>query len=198
MSYYASEPALIQPRQRRRYAELLRHFAAGRLTNDEYEDRYGEITREGEDEAMRDVFVAMWHCYDDLRTHRLDGGHTLSKQERRRVAHWILFLRSDATLADVPGKRSARRIELTLVFAPMLALVGWLATRLIGWKIASVACALVGAVIYFSYWIRGASLNPAVYRAAYSTDGDKFWPFASRADLDSARRSPCYLCGVGL
>lgn len=87
---------MIDRRRRNQMAGLLRHFAAGRLTNDEYEERFDEIdngTRA--DPALFAIHQQVWHLYSDLHTHRLSGKWALRCARRREVARWILFLYSD-------------------------------------------------------------------------------------------------------
>jgi len=36
-----------------------------------------------------------WQLYDDMFRHRADGPHALAKDDRRSVARWVLFLRTD-------------------------------------------------------------------------------------------------------
>jgi hypothetical protein len=80
---------MIDRRRRDQFAELLRHFAAGRLTNDDYEDRVGLVMDEADDDPALDVvYEQAWLLYDDLRTQ-------LGRAGRREVARWVLFLYSD-------------------------------------------------------------------------------------------------------
>ena len=79
---------------RDRYAELLRHFAAGRLTNDEYEDACSACLS-SPDLALRELWWEMWHAYDDLHEHRLTGKYELLREGRTTVARMVLFLHSD-------------------------------------------------------------------------------------------------------
>jgi hypothetical protein len=88
---------MIDRRRRDQFAELLRHFAAGRLTNDEFKERLDEIlddphsVSEWDDRALWAVRERAWFLYDDTHTHRL----MLPREGRREVARWILFLYSD-------------------------------------------------------------------------------------------------------
>jgi hypothetical protein len=76
---------------RRAAASLLRQFASGRLTNDEFEDRWPDSP----DPALCAVREAAWFLYSDLRAYRLDGANRLPFAVRRQVARWVLFLHSD-------------------------------------------------------------------------------------------------------
>jgi hypothetical protein len=84
----------VDRQSRHRYAELLRHFAAGQLTNDQYEDATEHLMR-SEDLALRELWWTMWSTYDDLREHRLTGEYKLPPEGRATVARMVLFLHSD-------------------------------------------------------------------------------------------------------
>ena len=74
-------------------ALLLRRLVTGRITNDEFEDA---LPGRSEDEAIWAVFRGgAWYLYGDLHEHRLVGEHELSSEQRREVAKWILFLKSN-------------------------------------------------------------------------------------------------------
>lgn len=84
------EPA-IDREGRRRAATLLRSLASGRITNDEFADRWPVSP----DLAVEEVYWAAWKLYSDLREYRLARLHRLTKAERREVARWVVFLRTD-------------------------------------------------------------------------------------------------------
>ena len=76
---------------RRRLAELARHLTAGRITNDDFEDKRPSSS----ERALHDIyFYGLWPLYDDFITHRLTGPWALSPDGRAWVARIILFLRS--------------------------------------------------------------------------------------------------------
>lgn len=86
--------------RRDRAIALLRAFAAGKLTNDEFEDRYDENldprpTRNWDDPALWAIKTVVWHCYDDLSTHRLEGRYALTKEGKENFARCILFLKTN-------------------------------------------------------------------------------------------------------
>lgn len=107
----------IDRQSRDRFAELLRHFAAGRMTNDEYEDTADSLVR-SKDVALRELWWAMWPTYDDLHEHRLTGKYKLPPQGRRTIARMVLFLHSDLPYEwPVPSRLLALLLNvLTLGF----------------------------------------------------------------------------------
>jgi hypothetical protein len=84
---------MVDREARRNVAELLRHFVAGLITNDEFVNR---CPRRCQDLAVRQILTeGAWFLYDDLHEHRLTGKWKLSAQQRSHVARWILFLEGD-------------------------------------------------------------------------------------------------------
>ena len=88
---------MIDRPSRDHYAELLRHFVAGQMTNFEYEDRFDGIaeTLDVEDPAVHEIFQAMWVTYCDMRKHKMTGRDALVGDNRHTAARFILFLHSD-------------------------------------------------------------------------------------------------------
>ena len=83
---------------RREYGELIRHFASGVMTVDEFEEREVELREVADDNdhrALDGAFEYIWSHYDDFRTERLRDEWSLTKSERRHVARCVLFLQTD-------------------------------------------------------------------------------------------------------
>jgi hypothetical protein len=69
----------IDVESRKKLAQLLRGFAAGLMTNDEFEARLPRLN----DVASRQVFAeGAWTLYDDLHEHRLTGKWRLDRATR--------------------------------------------------------------------------------------------------------------------
>jgi hypothetical protein len=84
---------MIDRQARDTFAALLRHLAAGQITNDDFEDR---MPLRSKDAGVNRIFWAgAWHLYDDLRSYKLTGKYRLPKEHKREIAKWILFLKSD-------------------------------------------------------------------------------------------------------
>lgn len=82
---------MIDTQARIKAAELLRHLAAGLITNDQYENRQPPSS----DPTIHQIFFyGGWPLYSDLYEHRLVGKEALSKKVKHEVARGILFLRS--------------------------------------------------------------------------------------------------------
>jgi len=79
---------MVDRESRTKLAELIRHLAAGQITNDEFENRL--LPLGSADPAVWEVFSSgAWCLYSDLWEYRLP------KDARREVARWILFLKTD-------------------------------------------------------------------------------------------------------
>jgi len=83
---------VIDRHARDKLALALRRYAAKRITNDELEDAVGWRS---EDRGVTAVQDMAGQLYDDMFSHRADGPHALAKDNRRSVARWVLFLRTD-------------------------------------------------------------------------------------------------------
>lgn len=94
-------------------AERLRRFAAGRVTNNEFEGSEPD-TR---DPAIRAIWDTCWCFYCDMEEHRLEGDFRLDPDFRRMFARWVIFLDSDRPYVwpkiRLPGIDPRRRIRRT-------------------------------------------------------------------------------------
>lgn len=169
------------------YAQVLRHFAAGVITNDEYDDRSSEILQGSSDPALQRICAAVGFCYDDMGTDRLRGKDKLSTETRRIIARAILFLYSDREYSwpkDVLGNIVANILG-TLQIALMLGspLIFWLAPGLL-----QIWGALMLGVLVL---IIGRDWD----RKAREVLDIEFWPFTSPAEEEDERRRPRLLAG---
>ena len=80
-------------KNRDEYAELLRHFATGQMTNDDYVERADKIGFK--DDAVNEIYKEIWFTYCDIVTHKLKEGYALTDKGKKVVARYILFLYSD-------------------------------------------------------------------------------------------------------
>lgn len=76
---------------RDRAALLLRRFAAGQITNDDFDNAI-PITA---DPAIGAIWNTAWLFYSDSTTHALTGRDRLHPDMKRAWVRWILFLDSD-------------------------------------------------------------------------------------------------------
>jgi hypothetical protein len=118
--------ATLDRENRRRVAELLRHFVAGQITNDEFEIR---SPRRSRDLAVRQILSeGAWFLYDDRHEHRLTGKYKLTPEARENVARWILFLETDLPY-EWPVMPFALRFALMPLNLMTVGLLGRLVQR---------------------------------------------------------------------
>ena len=74
---------------RDKLAELVRHFVSNRISNLEFDDAAFNIR--STDPGVEAIREELWLCYDDFSTQQLE----LSKDQRRIISCWIVFLKTD-------------------------------------------------------------------------------------------------------
>jgi hypothetical protein len=72
-------------------AELVREFAAGQLTNDEFDEQYPH----SEDRAIQTIGNVLWLSWDDRFTHRLEGRYQPTDQQKAVFERCMAFLRTE-------------------------------------------------------------------------------------------------------
>jgi GNAT superfamily N-acetyltransferase len=82
---------MIDKVARRQAAEAIRHFLAGRISNEEFVCRYPR----SEDPIIRALDDTLWGFYDDFREHTLTGEFAVPAGLRRQVIRWVMFLYTD-------------------------------------------------------------------------------------------------------
>ena len=111
---------MIDREARTATAELLRHFMAGLITNDELQDR---LPRRSGDPAVREVGKASWYLYSDLREYRLVGKDKASPAVRAVVARWIAFLHTDREY-EFPVVSTLSRLGYTVLNLATVGIAG--------------------------------------------------------------------------
>ncbi len=103
---------MIDRQARRELALLSRRFLAGRITNQEFDDKGDALALEAEDEAIFRIFYEIWLLYDDFRIQRFGTEIIFGKPERRVIARWILFLQNELEFEwrDQPLRHKLQRI----------------------------------------------------------------------------------------
>src|SRR5512143_2868744 len=107
---------------RLRAGELLRHFAAGQISNDEFEDSFPSRSL---DAAVQELRSEAWFLYDDLREYRLAGKDRLSSEMRHQIARWVLFLHTELEY-EWPVRTLPATLLLTVANFCTVGLVGYL------------------------------------------------------------------------
>ena len=174
---------MVDREARRKYAVLIRQFVSGRMTNDEYEDRVDGITYDKRDHAILEVYLLIWTCYDDLKTHRLTKQWRLDRPARRQVAQAVLFLQSDAEY-QWPNNLWDGWVFLVTAFCVVLLFALLPETPL--FIRLGMSVPLVVAWQCYERW--------QARRREKAAD-ESAWPFLRQADLDEAARQPRLLNG---
>ncbi len=82
---------MIHRPSRDRLAEALRHYVAGRITNDDLAD----VEIDWRDRGAIAIYEMSWSLYDDAYEHRAIEKNYIEKAYRRDIARWIAFLYSN-------------------------------------------------------------------------------------------------------
>src|SRR4026209_3044574 len=90
----AGRSRVVDRDQRDQLADAIRRLAAGLITNDEFETATTSFAI-SHDTAVRSLREAAWGLYDDRREYRLEGRFRIGRAERRQLARWVLFLKSN-------------------------------------------------------------------------------------------------------
>ncbi len=186
----------VNPKARLAFAELLRQFHAGRMTNFEYERRFDAIvSKHGTDEAIDSVYLFNWCTYCDIHRHRMtDRGRRLTEECRGFIVQSVLLLRTECAIGpELSQTRADFRAGLR--------------------RFAAVGVVIVAAALISPYWfsvaiafavlvtILGVIANSAlrlIFARPERIESDAIpshWPFAKAEDLAGARRRNVYLGG---
>ena len=181
---------MVDREPRRKYAELIRQFISGRMTNDEYEDRFEAIEVSRDDHAVSEIYRQVWFLYDDFKTHRMTGKHRLNNAGRRQTAQIVLFLQSDREY-NWPQGSLAGCLSLLL-----LIVCGFATVSLINYLPENALFILGNAVFVSVVLILFAVLKNWQEKQDWKKAGDAdAWPFLLQTDLDEAKRHPRLLAG---
>jgi len=158
-------------------AALLRKFARGGLTVDEFESDGRALTER--DPYLAEVYTFAWYFYDDFRTETLTGEWRLSAENRRLWAKWVLFLMTRTEDYEGPSMAPGlwpmaahlayRGVAVGLMYvAPVVGI-----PMLIG--------ALLGVPNAVHRWVDSRSVRKQEPVADH-------WPFASKESFENAIR----------
>ncbi len=188
--------------ERRRTAEVLRHFASGRTTQFEFEYSLSKTPSCGfYDPVLDRVQQFAWLLYDDFKKHKLKGTHKLSRHERRAIARWILFLRSGyESIEGRPEVREEGTVSECALYLCLISAPVWAPIAIAGilWGVYG---ALIAAGVGFAFLFGlGVFLrvDDQIFACdqAFQTEEVSVWPFRSRDEFLSAVARPTFLAGL--
>lgn len=191
-------PHAINIPARRAYAQLLRQYHSGRITNFEFCDRRDKVLSTlGHDEAIRTVESANWFTYCDLHRHReTEPNHRLPPEARRAIARWILFLRTQD--AYPAAQLSLQRSAILAVFAHLLTIpigIAAIFTQNLASALAAASLFIFSCIAFFaaSVWRGRRPFNVPIAPDPFAPSSP--WPFRSTAEFHAAIAHPTYLVG---
>ena len=181
---------MIDRETRRVYAELVRQFVSGRMTNVEYENRFEMMGLNHKDTAVDRIFDEIWVLYDDLRTHRLTGNDRINAEAHRQIAQVVLFLQSDREYLWPQEGMWGCLIFLLLFVSATVTVWAISSFPVLFLSILSVSVCFCSATMAFLLW------KSCQERQSWKKAGDtEAWPFRTQADLAEAKRYPRLLAG---
>lgn len=180
-------------------AQDVRRLASGKMTNDEFDDRYHDVYELSDDRAIKAIATFCYCLYssDLLFPIRLRGRYALDREAKKTLARCVLFLRSAneyewPAFPDSPSSRCLAGLACSLGFpagvamtliAIVLAIVD---PQPLPFQLLGIGLPLAAACFWFGY------LRPTVSREdwqRYTGTGDfDCWPFLQRESFESARR----------
>lgn len=100
---------MVDRERRKKLALHLRHLSVGLISNDDFEDRIMEDVTDGwlpeqyhrakeakvDDPIILPMLELCWCLYSDTKRHKLTGGNSLTDEQLKDIARYILFLHSD-------------------------------------------------------------------------------------------------------
>lgn len=190
---------MINSELRAELAQDIRRLATGRMTNDEFDDRYYEVYEPSDDRAIHAIARFCYGLYssDLLLPIRLRGRYALDRETKKAVARCVLFLRTGneygwPAFPDALSSRCLAGLAFSLGFPAGVALA-LIAIALVlvdpqplAFQLLGIGLALAAACFWFGY------LRPTVSKEEwqrYTGTGDfDCWPFLQRESFESARR----------
>jgi hypothetical protein len=191
---------MIEPTLRKHLSQDLRRLITGRMTNDDFDEVYGDSYETSTDRAVSQIAGFGYSQYSSglLFPIRLRGRHAVDKETRCTAARAVLFLRSGLKYEwPVTPDR-----ECAAIFRALGIPIGFLLS------VTCIPLAIyapsVGGFAYLS--ILGPLLLIGALRVAFrlrhevsedqrlfDESGDfEVWPFLRREDFDEARRT-CHM-----
>lgn len=184
---------------RNKMAELLRHFAAGLLTNDEFCDS-----------LPRSNYDCSVNYFDDLAQFEFEGlyckpyridSRKLTREGQLQYARWVLFLQTDL---DYENYRSHTCYCISflgsmgvgiLCFSNACSTAAWLASYISAFAAAMIANCLIPVLAFISTGYILGWLTKRIFNISRSEKGDEsVWPFFRRSDYEEALKHPKLLC----
>ena len=175
---------MVDQAARREYAELVRQFISGRMSLDEYEDRFGSLQFNKKDRALWEVWNFMASLCGDAYPQKMTEPWRLDPSARRHASQAILFLQTDQ---EYEWSKKLWDGSVFLITAFVVFLIFALPPEAPLLIHLALSAPLVAAWQWYEQWQR---------KRKRSVVGDKeAWPFLRQTDLAEAVRHPRLLNG---
>ena len=201
---------MIDRINRDKYAELLRHFASGQLSNKAYEKQAMKILEQTNDLALEEVYWQVYNTYDDFMKHRLTKAHALTKDGKKAVARWVLFLCSNAGCEEIMACESFKDdstwkqsllfslgfilLVVAVILIHVFLLVNFPIVLLIVVIIeASAVFAIIRAFKPSTQASDWNKIEHELWEKAWDTNG--VWPFKTKEEFENAKTHVRLLTG---
>ena len=153
-------------------APLLSQFRECELDNYQFEEAWPEDT---EDDAVGEIYLRVWHCYNDVSTHKLEGKYALDDETRAMFERAELYLKSDREYAwprtPVVWGCCWSLLWMLTIAAPLV----WIWFFWLRWLWIPVTLLAAMWLVYWWYLRR--------WRDQYQAAGaEEYWPFLNRED----------------
>ena len=166
--------------ERTRFAELMRSYYSGRITNWEFEDGLEKF----EEASLHEIFIkGPWCSYSDTPEYKFTDREKLTPEGRKIIARWILFLKSGQSYKWPLSRPLPAWLSVPLLLSGLP--VAWLTWH---WEYSFLGIFILMAV--------GLVLTHFEQRRFNRLDGEhELWPFRDQKSFEKALKSPPYLNG---
>ncbi len=162
---------MIDTQARREMAQLMRKFAMGGMTVNDFEKVAEELG--DRDSSVFAAYMLAWHCYDDFKTETLTGKWRLPPETRRIWAKWVLFLMTSSFDYEGPS--------MTPRFCSVLL------PRLAAWSLCLFNPFLsLAAMVTVHLAERSGVTERILNRGMKEESITEYWPFGSESEFRSA------------
>lgn len=190
---------VVMRAKRDELALALRRLVIGRMTNDDFDDRYSEKWYRCEGAAVSEVADFGWSLYSDFPTYKLKGRHAVPPEDREIASRAILFLQTDL---DYQWPKNVKGVVPffslwgpgCFLFCGLILLL--LAAFSTGWNAVMFAVMGFLAIIPLFHWLATRRGRQEELEEFCSGGDCDIWPFNRREDFSKAKESSRFLVGV--
>jgi hypothetical protein len=183
---------MVDREARDKLALATRRFAAGRISEHEWEESLPRKTKDDTLSYVAETLESSYEWYPRYKDYFAVGEHAFTRAERRAVARHIVFLHTNLDYTN------EARLSVAEETWDMIRGLGGCVLRLslLPAVLAMITVALALRVVpRLGKDLCGKLLKWFDMRVNPRTEEDELWPFRSRSDLENALRKPRFFCG---